>query len=163
MLFRSGGSGISGGYPRSASPLVHGSRGSYAAVSSRRLEVDFSGEVVHTPQSGGLGGDVSLASPGEAGYCSPQPGGLGLTVVSATSQRPSTAEVLAYAGLSSEAMEVRSSARLRAKPDADLPQPERAMALAEQRDLAFVAGTSSHSNFLCSHFRILKSKLERID
>ena len=39
-------------------------------------------------------------------------------------------------------MGLRSSDRLRAKPDADLPQLERAMGLVERRALSFLTGTN---------------------
>ena len=56
--------------------------------------------------------------------------------------RPTEEEVIAFGGIANPA---RSSPRLRAKPDADLPQVERAIGLAQRRASLFESGTSSYS------------------
>ena len=56
--------------------------------------------------------------------------------------KPTMEEIVAFGGIADPSRSgVRSSARLRAMPDADRPQLERAMDLAERRDSAFQSGT----------------------
>ena len=89
------------------------------------------------------------------------PGGMCNSGLMAKEGRPSREEMLAFGGLPDS--EARSSARLRAQPNADIPLLERAVELACKRNLEIPKGTpNKHLSILSFSDAEIKNRADRL-
>ena len=111
------------------------------------------------PPNGEVLGDVTRL--GSVAPISPVDGSGGPIDVLCGSPRPSMSEVINFGGIANPTtVGLRSSDRLRAKPDADLPQLERAMGLVECRALSF--STCTNLSFVSIPHDVIVARASRL-